>query len=218
MTGYYKNPEATKEAFTKDGWFRTKDLGILDKKGRLYIKGRLTNMILGPSGENIYPEEIETVINGHSMVAESIVTQSKGKLIAKVHFNPEKLKALKEAKEEALTAYYQTKDHIVKSYEEKLEELSKVTEGLKSSFDEKKEELKTSFEEKKDELISSYDEKKDEIITAFNEKLEHIKKDVSEYVNARVNKFSKISVVVDHPEQFEKTATQKIKRYKYIDK
>lgn len=240
MIGYYKNPEATQQAFTKDGWFRTKDLGIIDKKGRLYIKGRLTNMILGPSGENIYPEEIESVINGHSMVAESIVTQSKGKLIAKVHFNPEKLKTLKEASEEALEAYYQTKDNLVKSYEEKLEELSKVKENfktsfedkktelkssfeekreeLKTSFDEKKEELKTSFEEKKEELLSSYDEKKEEIIAAFNEKLEQIKKDVSEYVNARVNKFSKISVVVDHPEQFEKTATQKIKRYKYTEK
>jgi len=218
MIGYYKNPEATEQAFTKDGWFRTKDLGIIDKQGRLYIKGRLTNMILGPSGENIYPEEIESVINGHVMVAESIVTQSKGKLIAKVHFNPEKLKALKEASEEALASYYQTKDQLVKSYEEKLEELSKVKDDLKSSFEEKKTELKTSFEEKKEELMSSYDQKKEEIFTAFNEKLEQIKKDVSEYVNARVNKFSKISVVVDHPEQFEKTATQKIKRYKYTEK
>jgi len=229
MIGYYKNPEATEEAFTKDGWFRTKDLGILDKQGRLYIKGRLTNMILGPSGENIYPEEIETVINGHSMVAESIVTQSKGKLVAKVHFNPDKLKALKEAKEEALASYYQTKEQLVKSYEEKLEELSKIKEELKSTFDEKreellhsydekKEELMHSYDEKKEELIHNYDEKKEEIITAFNQKLEQIKKDVSEYVNARVNKFSKISVVVDQPEQFEKTATQKIKRYKYTEK
>ncbi|MGE0091258.1 MAG: AMP-binding protein [Bacteroidales bacterium] len=207
MVGYYKNPEATEQAFTKDGWFRTKDLGVIDKYGRLYIKGRLTNMILGPSGENIYPEEIETVINGHSMVSESIVTQSKGKLVAKVHLNPEKLKALKEAKEEALAAYYQKRDQLVKSYEEKVEEFSKV-----------KEELVHNYEEKKEELIQNYDQKKEEIINAFNEKIEQIKKDVSDYVNARVNKFSKISSVVDHPEQFEKTATQKIKRYKYTEK
>lgn len=185
MMGYYKNPEATEQTFTKDGWFRTKDLGIIDKKGWLYIKGRLTNMILGPSGENIYPEEIESVINGHSMVAESVVTESMGKLIALVHFNPDKLKALKEAKEEAINAYYETKEHLVKSYEE---------------------------------TVKSYEEKKDEAIKVFNEKIEQLKKDVSEYVNARVNKFSKISVVVDHPHQFEKTATQKIKRYLYKKK
>ncbi len=176
MMGYYKNPEATEQAYTKDGWFRTKDLGIIDKKGRLYIKGRLTNMILGPSGENIYPEEIESVINGHSMVEESLVTEYKGKLVALVHFSPEKIKALNEAKEDALNAYYETKGQLVKSYEEK----------------------------------------KEEAVRIFNEKIEQLKKEVSDYVNARVNKFSKISVVVDHPKQFEKTATQKIKRYLYI--
>ena len=185
MMGYYKNPAATEQTFTKDGWFRTKDLGIIDKKGRLYIKGRLTNMILGPSGENIYPEEIESVINGHSMVAESLVTESMGKLVALVHFNPEKLKTLKEAKEEALNAYYETKDHLVKSYED---------------------------------TVKSYEEKKEETIKAFTEKIEQLKKEVSEYVNARVNKFSKISIVVDQPHQFEKTATQKIKRYLYKKK
>ena len=196
MMGYYKNPAATEQTFTKDGWFRTKDLGILDKKGRLYIKGRLTNMILGPSGENIYPEEIESVINGHSMVAESVVTENMGKLIALVHFNPDKLKALKEAKEEAINAYYETKEHLVKSYEETIK----------------------SYEEKKDETIKAFTEKKDETIKAFNEKIEQLKKEVSEYVNARVNKFSKISIVLDHPHQFEKTATQKIKRYLYKKK
>lgn len=185
MKGYYKNPDATEQAFTEDGWFRTKDLGIIDKEGRLYIKGRLSNMILGPSGENIYPEEIESVINGHSMVSESVVTQSKGKLIARVYLNPDKIKALKEAKDEAIAAYYHSKEQLTKT---------------------------------KDELMHTYDEKKEEIIKAFNEKLENIKKDISEYVNSRVNKFSKIASVHDHPEQFEKTATHKIKRYKYTDK
>lgn len=199
MVGYYKNPEATKEAFTEDGWFRTKDLGIFDKKGRLYIKGRLNNMILGPSGENIYPEEIESVINAHAMVAESLVTQSKGKLIARIYFNPDKLKALAEAKEEALASYYQTKESFMKSYEEK------------------KEELITSYEEKKEELLHSYDEKKEEMLKAFNQKIEQIKQDITKYVNERVNKFSKISVIIDNKEQFEKTATHKIKRYKYKD-
>ncbi|HNW49365.1 MAG TPA: AMP-binding protein, partial [Bacteroidales bacterium] len=200
MMGYYKNPEATEQAFTKDGYFRTKDLGLIDKDGRLYIKGRLTNMILGPSGENIYPEEIETVINGHPMVAESIVTQYKGKLIALVHFNPEKLKALNEAKEEALNAYYEKKEQLMQTYEEK------------------KDILMHTYEEKKGEAIHAYEETKEDIVKAFNEKIEQLKKEVSEYVNSRVNKFSKISVVEDKPHQFEKTATQKIKRYLYVDK
>ena len=87
MMGYYKNPEATADSFTEDGWFRTKDLGVFDRDGYLYIKGRLTNMILGPSGENIYPEEIENVINGHALVADSLVKEDMGKLVAIVHFN-----------------------------------------------------------------------------------------------------------------------------------
>lgn len=207
MMGYYKNPEATEQAFTKDGWFRTKDLGIFDKKGRLFIKGRLNNMILGPSGENIYPEEIESIINGHSMVAESLVTLYDGKLVAHVHFNPDKLKALKEAKDEAIATYYKTKEELMHTYDEKKEE-------LKKAFEEKKEE----FSKTKEELMHTYDEKKDEIVKAFHEKIDHLKKEVYDYVNARVNKFSKINVIVDHPEQFEKTATHKIKRYKYTDK
>lgn len=73
MKGYFKDPERTAEVFTEDGWFRTGDLGIFDKKGRLYIRGRLKTMILGASGENIYPEEIEAVINRSAFVAESLV-------------------------------------------------------------------------------------------------------------------------------------------------
>ncbi len=86
MKGYFKNPEADQEAFTPDGWFRTKDLGALDKKGRLFIKGRLNNMIVGSNGENIYPEEIESVLNTHSLVTESVVIQEKDKLVALVYF------------------------------------------------------------------------------------------------------------------------------------
>ncbi|MDD4827706.1 MAG: AMP-binding protein [Bacteroidales bacterium] len=86
MNGYFKNPEADQEAFTPDGWFRTKDLGVLDKKGRLFIRGRLNNMIVGSNGENIYPEEIESVLNTHSLVTESVVIQEKDKLVALVYF------------------------------------------------------------------------------------------------------------------------------------
>lgn len=91
MKGYYKNPEATADVFTEDGWFRTKDSATFDKDGYLYIKGRLNSMIVGPSGENIYPEEIESVLNQHSLVSDSFVKEEKGKLIAMVHFNKEEM-------------------------------------------------------------------------------------------------------------------------------
>ncbi|MCD6177318.1 MAG: AMP-binding protein [Candidatus Cloacimonetes bacterium] len=88
MKGYYKDPERTKEVFTDDGWFKTGDLGII-KNGYLYIKGRLKNVIIGASGENIYPEDIESVINQHHDVLESIVYESDGKIVARVHLNYE---------------------------------------------------------------------------------------------------------------------------------
>ena len=84
MTGYFKNPQATKESFTKDGWLRTGDLGLLDKEGFLYIKGRCKTMLLGPSGQNIYPEELEDKLNSMPCVVESIVVARDGKLVALV--------------------------------------------------------------------------------------------------------------------------------------
>ena len=84
MKGYYKNDEATKAAFTEDGWMRTGDLGILDKEGNIYIHGRSKNMILGPSGQNIYPEELEDKLNSMPCVVESIVVEREGKLVALV--------------------------------------------------------------------------------------------------------------------------------------
>ena len=91
MKGYYKEPEMTKEVITEDGWFKTGDLGTLDSNNYLFIKGRLKNMIIGSSGENIYPEEIESVINNFRYVVESLVVQQKGKLVALVHINMEEL-------------------------------------------------------------------------------------------------------------------------------
>jgi long-chain acyl-CoA synthetase len=89
MKGYYKEPEMTQAVLTQDGWFKTGDLGTLDKNNNLYIKGRLKNMIVGASGENIYPEEIESIINNFRFVVESLVVQQKGKLVALVHINME---------------------------------------------------------------------------------------------------------------------------------
>ena len=87
MLGYYKEPELTAEVLDADGWFRTGDLAIFDKKGNLLLKGRSKNMILGASGENIYPEEIEAIINEMDEVVESVVYQHKGKLVAQVYLN-----------------------------------------------------------------------------------------------------------------------------------
>lgn len=153
MAGYYKDPVITASCFTEDGWFRTKDLGYIDKKGNLYIKGRKDNMMVGSNGENIYPEEIEATINEHDMVLESLVVNNKGKLVAMVHFNYEQIEKLHTFSEEA---------------EVNLEK-----------------------------------------------RVEEIKKELMEYVNDRVNKSSKILEIVEQPVPFEKTATQKIKRYLY---
>ena len=157
MIGYYKNEEATKAVFTEDGWFRTGDLGAIAEDGWIFIKGRLKNMIVGPSGENIYPEDIEEVLNSNRFVAESVVTEEDGKLIALVHFN---------------------------------------TTALEEAYDEFKHKFATNAEQ-----------------AAL--KMEEIKCEVLEYVNSKVNRFSKITKVIDNEGEFEKTPTKKIRRFNY---
>ncbi|MFR9649757.1 MAG: AMP-binding protein [Rikenellaceae bacterium] len=161
MRGYYKNEEATREVFTEDGWFRTGDLGVIEPDGYIHIKGRLKNMILGPSGENIYPEEIESVLNSHHFIADSIVTEEQGRLVALVHFDTEKLEA--------------------------------QFEQFKYEFQSGWESHMTEWEERKDKMM----------------------KEIQEYVNEKVNRFSKISEVVEEKEEFVKTPTHKIKRFLY---
>ena len=157
MKGYYKNEEATRAVFTEDGWFRTGDLGAITDDGWIYIKGRLKNMIVGPSGENIYPEDIEEVLNSNRFVAESVVTEEDGKLIALVYFD---------------------------------------TTALEEAYDE----FKFKMSVGKEQLALKMDE---------------IKKEVMEYVNSKVNRFSKITKVVDNEGEFEKTPTKKIRRFVY---
>ena len=157
MLGYYKSPEVTKEVFTADGWFRTGDLGEFDSDGWLYIKGRLKNMIVGPGGENIYPEDIESVLNSHVCIADSIVTEHEGRLVALVHFNREEIEAM---------------------------------------IDDWREEWETYKE-------------------AWEAKTEQLKQEIMEFVNAKVNRFSRISEVVEEKEEFVKTPTHKIKRFLY---
>ena len=93
MSGYYKNEEATAAAFTEDGWMRTGDLGLLDKKGNIYIKGRSKNMILSANGQNIYPEEIEAVVNNQPYVIESVVVDRGAKLVALIYADADAMKA-----------------------------------------------------------------------------------------------------------------------------
>lgn len=85
MLGYYKNPEATEATIDKDGWYHTGDLGVMDEDGYIYIRGRSKNMLLGSSGQNIYPEEIEDKLNTLPYVSESIVIQRGEKLYGLVH-------------------------------------------------------------------------------------------------------------------------------------
>ena len=93
MSGYYKNEEATKAAFTEDGWMRTGDLGLLDAKGNIFIKGRSKNMILSANGQNIYPEEIEAVVNNQPYVVESVVVDRGARLVALIYMDADKAKS-----------------------------------------------------------------------------------------------------------------------------
>jgi len=125
MLGYYKNEEKTKEALTEDGWFKTGDLGVYDKKGVLTHKGRLKNMIVGSNGENIYPEEIESLINNFRCVVESIVIEQKGKLVALVHFDREEMeKKLKSIKTDISHKVDDKFDEISKRVDETINELA----------------------------------------------------------------------------------------------
>ena len=120
MIGYYKEPELTKQVFTEDGWFRTGDLVVFDKDGHLYIKGRSKNMILGPSGENIYPEEIEAIINSYDLVNESLVIKKENKLVALVHIDFEEL-------EKKATEWFNIQKHKLSNFSQQQKEKLKAS-------------------------------------------------------------------------------------------
>ena len=151
MLGYYKDPERTIQVLDDEGWFHTNDIATVDKDGYYYIKGRLNNTILGPSGENIYPEEIEQVINNIEGVEESLVMERDGKLVALVKFQ----------------------DNAI-------------------DWDQASE----------DKLFEELDARKNAVM---------------EWVNKIVGKNSKIGEVDAMKKPFEKTATQKIRRFLYKD-
>ena len=153
MQGYYKDPKRTAEVIDGDGWFHTGDLGVFDAEGRLYIKGRMKNMILGPSGENIYPEAIESIINSFDFVEDSLVFQDQGELSARIHIN-----------------YDAFKEHLHNMAESAADVPREIGEYL-------------------NELRKS--------------------------VNARLSSFSRIGKFIEQKDPFEKTPTQKIKRFLY---
>ena len=94
MLGYYKNDEATAQTIDEDGWYHTGDLGLMDKGGNVFIKGRSKNMLLGPNGQNIYPEEIEDKLNSMTFAMESVVVQRDGKLVGLVHPDFDEVQAM----------------------------------------------------------------------------------------------------------------------------
>ena len=147
MKGYYKNPEATQAVIDKDGWFHTGDLATVSADGHFYVKGRSKNMLLGPNGQNIYPEEIEDKLNSMAMVNESIILQKDDKLVGLVHPDMEEAESL----------------------------------GLTD------EDINTIMEQNRKEL------------------------------NQMVPSFAKVSRIVLHDKEFEKTAKKSIKRYLYQD-
>ena len=153
MKGYYKDSEKTNLVLSSDGWFRSGDLGVI-KKGYLFIKGRSKNVIIGSNGKNIYPEEIESIINSCECVLESLVYENEGKLVARVHLN------------------YELCDELYGT--QKMEE--------------------PKARDKINELI----------------------RDLMKHVNERISTFSRLNKIIEQPDPFEKTPTQKIKRYLYV--
>lgn len=133
MKGYYKDPEKTKAVFTDDGWFISGDLGLI-KDDYLYLKGRLKNVIIGPNGKNIYPEEIESVINETEFVLESLVVEKEKKLVGRIHFNEEllaeKYNFQKLSEPEARKKKSELLDELLKSVNERLSTFSRLNSTI----------------------------------------------------------------------------------------
>lgn len=126
MLGYYKDYNRTKEVLSKDGWFHTGDLASMDSKGRYYIKGRMGTVIIGASGENIYPEEIESVINNIENVNESLVVQRAGNLVALVVFNENVIDWNLEGEDKFITDLEEKKKAILEKVNASVNKFSKI--------------------------------------------------------------------------------------------
>ncbi len=154
MKGYYNNPEQTAAVFTDDGWFKTGDLAYIDKDGIVFIRGRIKNVLLGTNGENIYPEEIEAILNGIEFIEESLVVQEEGKIGALISIN-------------------------LKDFENKLVKLN------------------------------------ERVMHVAHDTMDELLAEAQKFVNQKVNRFSKIQFTKLQINPFEKTPTNKIKRYLY---
>lgn len=115
MLGYFKNPEKTAEVFDAQGWFNTGDLGFLDADGYLFINGRSKNMLLGPSGENIYPEQIEAILMEHDAVEDALVYAVDAQLVARIHFDYDKLDTMPGIKHDSETQVHRAIDALMET-------------------------------------------------------------------------------------------------------
>ena len=127
MMGYYKDPEKTAEVMDEDGWFNTEDIGYIDEDGYFFMSGRAKNIIVGPSGENIYPEQIEAAINAHPYVSDSLVLDNEGVLTARIHLDYDKLDEILGVKQKSETKMHEKVDEI-------LEEIRHEVNGKISAF------------------------------------------------------------------------------------
>lgn len=160
MKGYYREPEKTAEVFTEDGYFRTGDTGIFDKHKNLFIKGRIKNMILGASGENIYPEEIEAQINRSEWVLESLVSQVKGQLVARVHINNEVMEKYWSEMKDSANKAEKNLEHFLNDFKNNLnKELNKFSR-ISKIVEEKDEFIKTPTKKIKRYLYEDEDDNK----------------------------------------------------------
>ncbi|HPW02403.1 MAG TPA: AMP-binding protein, partial [Rectinema sp.] len=180
--GYWRDEVRTKEAFTEDGWFRTGDLGSIDNKGRLFVRGRLKTMILGASGENIYPEEIESILNQMPEIEESLVVEE----------------------EEGLTALVCLKSEVLDNIGARLQDHLDAVGDLSSRVGQ-------AIAQAEKSVTGSVNQALTDTEKAIERLLESIRKEA----NSRLAAFSRIQHVKFHPEPFEKTPTQKIKRFLY---
>ncbi|HHU36453.1 MAG TPA: long-chain fatty acid--CoA ligase [Treponema sp.] len=180
MKGYYRDPEMTAQVIDEDGWFNTGDIGSLDKKNRLSLKGRSKNLILGSGGENIYPEDIEFVLNQHPLVSESLVVEGENaSLVALVQINEEKVAEETRKREERMAA----------------NPVQGLTEAMGDAVNDAVSEVSHMFAYKREEILA----------------------EIKFFVNENVNRTSRVTRV-EPVEEFEKTASQKIKRYLYTIK
>lgn len=180
--GYFKDEQKTKETFTDDGWFKTGDLGYIDDKGRLFVRGRIKTMILGASGENIYPEEIEAVINQSPYVQESLVLED----------------------EKGLTALICLKSEVLENIQARLQDEADEVGAIASR-------VGTALTNAEKSVASTMSHALADAEKAAEKLLETIKKEANDKLAA----FSKIRSVKLQSEPFEKTPTQKIKRFIY---